>query len=242
MTFPSLRAVVAFALLAALMGSPAAAAQRSRSDRLNVSARVTRKCAVATTPLRFGDGSEPANAQPGDEAVGTVAFDCTRGIRAELALDPGQNALNGRRRLASTSGSYLEYELYQDSPLTRPWVAGSKVSVYVIAPPENDDSTPEAPGPFAARAVPPGRGYRSAARFPALAQVGGVGPVFTSASMLVASLMAPLAYEPAVAPGLPAVSVAPPFAVGIVVYGRVAGRRSQGPGDFRDVVRATVVF
>jgi len=242
MTSPSLRAAVAFALLATLMGSPAADAQRSRSDRLNVSARVSRKCAVATTPLRFGDGSEPVNAQPGDEAVGTVAFDCTRGIRAELALGAGQNALNGSRRLASTSGTFLEYELYQDSPLTRPWVAGTRVSVYVIAPPENEDSSPEVPSPFAARSLPPGRGYRSAARLPALAQAGGVGPVFTSASMLIASLISSLAYEPVAASGLPPVGVAPPFAVGIVVYGRVAGQRSPAPGDFRDVVRATVVF
>jgi len=225
----SFRAVVAFSLLAALIGSPAAGAQRQRSSVLSVSARVSKKCAVSTTPLRFGEGSTSINAEQGAEAIGTVAFDCTRGIRAELALDPGQNSLGGQRRLASTSGEYLEYELYQDSPLTRPWVAGTTVAVYVVATPENDDDYPE---------------------------VAAARPLGTSAGGLLGTLLSTFIYEPPVpipvaasraaplAPNPDAVSraAAPAFAVGVVVYGRVAGEQEQRRGDFRDVVRATVVF
>ena len=211
------------ALFAALGFAPPDGPQRSRAGNVRVQARVVDKCAIGTTPMSFRIGSQPMPA--GVESIGTVAFDCTKGTRAELTLDAGQNERDGRRRLASSAGTFIEYELYQDQPLTRPWGAGTEVAVYVVPTTQDDDPT--------AATAPRGLGS------------GSLGPIPTGPTAYLASLLTVLSFVPPPLarplPALPAVT-AIPASTGVVVYGRVFPGQEPSGEDYRDVVRATVFF
>lgn len=86
-----------------------------------VSATVNNNCTITTNPIAFGNYDPVvANASANLDAAGAVIIACTKGAVTTLGLDTGANASSSTRRLAS-SGSFLTYEVYQDSSRSTVW-------------------------------------------------------------------------------------------------------------------------
>jgi len=245
--------ILAMGALVALLGAAAVAEpQRSRSGGLQVRARIAPKCSVSTTELDFS-ANEPMLENPSRprEAVGTVSFSCTKGTRAQLALDEGEHELGGSRRMASASGEFIEYALYQDRPHTLAWTGETRVSVFVTATPDEEDSTLIPALAAAMRRSPGGRGSL----------------ILAAPSTLLANMLTVFGFQPT-AVGYPVISsevlrtdglripgdstttsgsvtrgpVLLPAEVGVIVYGDVPGGQQAPPGRYSDVVRVNVVF
>ncbi len=83
--FAPLLRILAVAALCLGAGSAAAEPPRGQRDlSMRITAHVVRKCAVGTTAIDFGQGGVPIAREGGGEAIGTLAFECSKGIRAEL--------------------------------------------------------------------------------------------------------------------------------------------------------------
>ncbi len=98
------------------------------AQSFNVSAEIVPGCAVRgthqTTALALGTidfGAIPATqtgvvqaSAPGG-AMGGIELECTAGLTLTLAIDSGQHASAGSRRLATAGGAHLAYALYADA-------------------------------------------------------------------------------------------------------------------------------
>jgi len=106
----------------ALVADGSAAAQS-----FTVAAEIVPGCAVRgtlqTTGLALGTidfGSVPAThtgiaqASAPAGAMGGIELECTAGLTLTLAVDGGQHASGGSRRLAAANGGRLAYALYAD--------------------------------------------------------------------------------------------------------------------------------
>ncbi|WP_160126083.1 spore coat U domain-containing protein [Serratia sp. Z4] len=62
----------------------------------------------------------------GAGGAGTLSLTCTTGTDYTVALDNGLNVTSGtQRRMASTAGAFISYNLYQDVARTTAWGSGA---------------------------------------------------------------------------------------------------------------------
>jgi spore coat protein U-like protein len=115
--------------------APAAAAA-SQTANLGVSATVSTNCTISTTALGFGSYDPVgANASADLDGTGGLTVACTKGATATLGLGLGANASGSTRRMSDGSGSFLTYELYQDSGRSTVWgTAGAGLLTLTAAP------------------------------------------------------------------------------------------------------------
>lgn len=108
----------ALAALALLAAAPAAAS--SAAATMTVSARVEQSCNLDVRPMRF---AALASGADGGDADSSLALACTPETSFVVSMDEGQHRAGGGRRMASTAGGFLAYELYSDAARTRRWGA-----------------------------------------------------------------------------------------------------------------------
>jgi len=124
-------AVSGLALGGTLWVKPAFAG--TETSNLSVSATVDNSCSITTSPASFGGYNPNYNAV----AQGTIQADCLTGSSATITLGQGANAASGStdaspsRRLSNGSGSFLNYDLYQDSSATLIWGNTSGTGVVI---------------------------------------------------------------------------------------------------------------
>lgn len=113
--------------------APPIAVQGSATATLTVHAHVVRNCIITASPIDFGD-YDPlvANRTQPLDTQGWLQFSCTKNTGVKVELDDGQNASGGQRRMAST-GSTLEYEIYQDAGHTQRFGSGAEASDHSAA-------------------------------------------------------------------------------------------------------------
>lgn len=104
----SRRLAVPTAVAALLFAGHAAAQTSPQTANLTVRATVTANCVVSTTLLDFGNYN-PLSAST-VLGSGTIQLRCTRGTIPGVALDNGQNASGGQRRM-TVGGEFLTYNL-----------------------------------------------------------------------------------------------------------------------------------
>ena len=111
----------ALAMAAAAHLGTARLSAASATASMPVSATVSDNCTITTNQVAFGS-YDPivANASANLDAAGAVIIACTKGAVTTLGLDTGTNPSGGTRQLVS-SGSFLTYELYQDSSRSTVW-------------------------------------------------------------------------------------------------------------------------
>lgn len=119
--------LVAAAIPVPMMDGLAAATAQAT---LAVSATVAPSCNVRVSPLHF-DGAAGANARRDAEAL--IAVGCTPEAAYSVAIDDGENAAGGQRRMIGGSGDFLAYEIYRDPARTRRWGAGADAASGVMA-------------------------------------------------------------------------------------------------------------
>ncbi|MFI8418183.1 spore coat U domain-containing protein [Serratia sp. NPDC078593] len=75
--------------------------------------------------INFGTYSSLNNiidaSSSGSGGVGTLALECTDGTNYTVALNDGLNATGTQRRMASTEGAFISYNLYRDAAHSQPW-------------------------------------------------------------------------------------------------------------------------
>ena len=115
------RPTLALALTAGLAAATTTLSASTATSTMAVSATVVNNCTITTNPIAFGT-YDPIVAQASSplDAPGAVVLTCTKGAVTTVGLDGGVNGTSGARRLAS-SGSFLTYELYQDSSHSTVW-------------------------------------------------------------------------------------------------------------------------
>lgn len=73
--------------------------------------------------LHWPTSSTPA---PPAQGAGTLSLTCTTGTDYTVALDNGLHVTSGtQRRMASTAGAFISYNLYQDAARTTAWGSGA---------------------------------------------------------------------------------------------------------------------
>jgi spore coat protein U-like protein len=129
----SLRTVSAALVIAGMSASSLLAA--SATANLSVSATVANNCTISSNAISFGS-YDPivAQATANLDAAGSVVITCTKGATTTIGLDTGANASAGARRLAS-SGSFLTYDLFQDSGRSTVWSNTGAGLLSVVAAP-----------------------------------------------------------------------------------------------------------
>ncbi|MDM3862137.1 MAG: spore coat U domain-containing protein [Aphanizomenon gracile PMC644.10] len=115
-------AVSSLALGGTLWVKPALAG--TATSNITVGANVPASCTIQTARVDF----DPYNSTTGSRlGSGAMYVTCTSGTSATVTLNQGANPGEGSsdaapaRRLSNGSGSYLAYEVYQDSDKTKIW-------------------------------------------------------------------------------------------------------------------------
>lgn len=109
------------ALSSTLISKPAFAG--TASANLNVSATVANSCTISTSSVSFTSYDRIYDSF----ASGTIEANCSNGSSATITLGQGANAASGStdaspsRRLSNGTGSFLNYNLYQDTAATLIW-------------------------------------------------------------------------------------------------------------------------
>lgn len=85
-----------------------------------VNGSVLSTCSISTTNLGFGTYTAAVL-----DGSATVTVNCTSTTNYTVSLSAGQNLSGGTRRLAGPLGSYLTYQLFQDSARTTAWGDGT---------------------------------------------------------------------------------------------------------------------
>lgn len=126
----------------------------SASSSLSVSASVINNCTISANSLAFGS-YDPivANASTPLNGTGTVTITCTKGATTTIGLDLGSNYSGSTRRMVS-GGTYLTYEIYQDScrassamlPFTTRFVGSRKMGIPIFVRMRTPASRPCPPG------------------------------------------------------------------------------------------------
>ena len=89
-----------------------------------VTATVVATCGVSATPLAFGDYTGSTNV----DQTSTISVTCTTGTDYTVALNDGNNASGGVRRMVNGGSNYLAYEMYSDAGRTTAWNATATVA------------------------------------------------------------------------------------------------------------------
>ena len=108
-----------------------AASVATASATMQVGAVVEPSCKLDVAPLTF-EGAQ--SAAPRADAQADIAVSCTPETSFAIAIDGGQHGANGRRRMASASGDFLEYEIFQDAGRTTRWGGSATSEVSGIVP------------------------------------------------------------------------------------------------------------
>jgi spore coat protein U-like protein len=111
-----------------LVATPGDADAASQSSTVEVSTSVPGACTIGTAAIAFAPYDPVnANASVPDDQTGDIIIRCTKGA-AGITIDLGNGAHNTgvqRRMLNSTSpGTFINYEVYQDTGRTTIWGAG----------------------------------------------------------------------------------------------------------------------
>ncbi|MFJ4440651.1 spore coat protein U domain-containing protein [Pseudomonas sp. NPDC089422] len=88
----------------------------SGSRTLNVSLTVSNDCQITTPNISFG--SAPVVAGFGTVSQ-SVSLSCTKGSAYTVGLNDGENVSGGRRRMKSTAGNYLAYDIFKSAGTVR---------------------------------------------------------------------------------------------------------------------------
>ncbi|MGN8354891.1 Csu type fimbrial protein [Pseudomonas sp. SMN11] len=88
----------------------------SGSQTLNVSLTVSNDCQITTPNISFG--SAPVVAGFGTVSQ-SVSLSCTKGSAYTVGLNDGENVSGGRRRMKSTAGNYLAYDIFKSAGTVR---------------------------------------------------------------------------------------------------------------------------
>jgi len=106
------------AVVAAGLLSMQTAFASTATNTISVSATVVNTCTVNTTTLTFGSYTGALLATSGG-----ITLTCTSGTAETIGLDAGANGAHavGTTRAMANGGSYLSYEIYQDSGHTTVW-------------------------------------------------------------------------------------------------------------------------
>lgn len=100
-------------------------------------ARAAPSChGISVTPLAFGN-YDVYSATALDSA-GTISYNCPPPAVPSVTIDLGLSFGNGRRRMSSAAGDFLEYEVYVNAARTTVWSSSTAVSV----PQGNNGSVP----------------------------------------------------------------------------------------------------
>ncbi|QHG64222.1 Csu type fimbrial protein [Pseudomonas putida] len=86
------------------------------SRTLNVSLTVSNDCQITTPNISFG--SAPVVAGFGTVSQ-SVNLSCTKGSAYTVGLNDGENVSGGRRRMKSTAGNYLAYDIFKSAGTVR---------------------------------------------------------------------------------------------------------------------------
>jgi spore coat protein U-like protein len=107
---------------AVMAGLSSATILAADTANLPVQADVTNNCTIGTTQLNFG-AYDPVVANKTVELTGTgqILIACTKGATAKVSLGNGGGGSANARRLASTTGDNLPYQLYR--PDNQVWSA-----------------------------------------------------------------------------------------------------------------------
>ena len=120
-------AVSSLALGGTLWVKPALAG--SATSNISLRASVPANCTISPDPIDFGQyyASTAFDATPGGIGPTIISYNCTSGASATITLNQGNNAASGStdaaplRRLSNGSGSYLNYNIYQNPSRTTVW-------------------------------------------------------------------------------------------------------------------------
>lgn len=82
-----------------------------------VTLTVTDSCAVSAGPMVFAMDKNAAGAT----AQSAIALECSPGAAFEIAMDTGTHAAGQTRRMQSTAGEYVGYEIYSDPARRTRW-------------------------------------------------------------------------------------------------------------------------
>lgn len=112
----------------------------TRTCNITIQSSVTAECLAPGATLAFGtydpvvvnaSAASPLNANT------NLAFTCTKGVSATVALDNGLNVSGGVRRLAGPSANFLQYDIYKDSGRTQSWTALAGGTVTAVSTSKN---------------------------------------------------------------------------------------------------------
>lgn len=115
------RAVLIGGLVAALLGGAApASAQTLKGGSVAVTATVASACSISSGSVNFGSTVFATSIYIGQ--MGTLPIQCnSTSLAPTVALDYGQNASGTQRRMKSSSGAFVPYELRQGSATATLW-------------------------------------------------------------------------------------------------------------------------
>jgi spore coat protein U-like protein len=88
----------------------------SGTQTLLVTLTVTNDCQITTPTISFG--SAPVVAGFGTVSQ-SVSLSCTKGSAYTVGLNDGENVSGGRRRMKSTAGNYLAYDIFKSAGTVR---------------------------------------------------------------------------------------------------------------------------
>ncbi len=120
--------VGAWVLLGLLVGRPGPARAGSQTSNVQVSTSVPPSCTIGTAVVAFAPYDPVnANATVADDQTGDIIIRCTKGTTG-ITIDLGNGAHNtGRQRQMvnlTSSGTLINYEVYQEPGRTSVWGAG----------------------------------------------------------------------------------------------------------------------
>lgn len=156
-SFRPIKRVFGSAWVLSLLIAPVASGESEKRVALDIRARVVSACVLAEDAAQGGSFGSHAGLANRITLAGTaVRLRCAPGIPYSVALGPGQNSLEGQRRLKSKGSNWVPYRLYLDAALSTVW---DEAQVYsAIA----DGSVQSIPlyGLIGAQATPPAGVYQ----------------------------------------------------------------------------------
>lgn len=104
------------------------------NNNVQANTTVTSACTVSGTTLNFGNAIDPVAGAAQVDASSILTVQCTNTTNYTVALNAGTNAGGAsnfsQRRLKSTAGNLLGYQLYLNNSRTTVWGDGTASSTY----------------------------------------------------------------------------------------------------------------
>ncbi len=130
-----MRATLVIALVAAAVVAAAPASViaqgRTKTATMLVTAEVVATCTVTPHDVNFGPYDPVGvNKTAPLQQRSSIDLVCTPGTTGAITLDLGQHSMSRQMAMASAGGARLEYALFQDSGMTRPFGGGNFGAVF----------------------------------------------------------------------------------------------------------------